>query len=66
MIKIPTLIFILLLIATNLVYCDFIGYDADIVSNTSCTTDCCKTLQSRSPMTYYFYQNTGRFIGGSG
>ncbi len=50
----------------SLVSCDFIGYDADIVSNTSCTTDCCKTLHTRSPMTYYFYQNTGRFKGGSG
>ena len=35
-------------------------------ANTSCTTDCCKSLPSRSPMTYYFYQNTGRFRGGSG
>lgn len=37
-----------------------------IVANTSCTEDCCKSLASRSPMTYYFYQNTGRFRGGSG
>ena len=36
------------------------------VGNTSCTTDCCKSLPSRGPMTYYFYQNTGRFHGGSG
>lgn len=35
-------------------------------ANTSCTTDCCKSLPSRSPMTYYFYQNTGKLIGGTG
>jgi len=34
--------------------------------NTSCTVDCCKSLPSRGPMTYYYYQNTGRLIGGSG
>lgn len=56
----------ILLIGTTLINCDFIGYDADIVGNTSCTTDCCKSLPSRTPMTYYFYQNTGRFKGGSG
>jgi len=36
------------------------------LGNTSCTTDCCKSLPSRGPMTYYYYQNTGRFHGGSG
>ncbi len=40
--------------------------DEASLGNTSCTTDCCKSLPSRPPMTYTFYQNTGRFRGGSG
>lgn len=35
-------------------------------NNDSCTQDCCKSLPSRPPMTYYYYQNTGRLRGGSG
>ena len=31
-----------------------------------CTSDCCRTLQSRPPMTYTYYQKSGRFMGGSG
>lgn len=31
-----------------------------------CTTDCCRTLSDRPPMTYVYYQKTGRFVGGSG
>lgn len=27
---------------------------------------CCSTLKKRPPMQYTFYQNTGRFVGGSG
>lgn len=44
----------------------FTKNDAEMLSNTSCTEDCCKSLPSRGPMTYTFYQNTGRFRGGSG
>lgn len=40
--------------------------EPDKLGNTSCTEDCCKSLPSRGPMTYYYYQNTGRFKGGSG
>jgi hypothetical protein len=36
------------------------------VSNESCTQNCCASLPSRGPMTYHYYQNTGRFKGGSG
>lgn len=36
------------------------------LTNTSCTEDCCKSLPARPAMTYHFYQNTGRFKGGSG
>jgi hypothetical protein len=36
------------------------------LANTSCTTSCCASLPSRGAMTYRYYQNTGRFIGGSG
>jgi hypothetical protein len=36
-------------------------------ANATCTQDCCKSLTpSRSPLTYTFYQKTGRFVGGSG
>lgn len=35
-------------------------------SNDSCTQNCCASLPSRAKMTYYYYQNTGRFRGGSG
>ncbi len=35
-------------------------------TNESCVEDCCKSLPERPPMTYYYYQNTGRFRGGSG
>ena len=31
-----------------------------------CASDCCRTLQSRPPMTYTYYQKSGRFMGGSG
>lgn len=36
------------------------------VSNTSCTESCCASLKTRPAMTYHYYQNTGRFRGGSG
>ena len=32
----------------------------------NCETDCCRSVPDRAPMTYKFYQDTGRFIGGSG
>lgn len=31
-----------------------------------CDTDCCRTLSDRMPMSYTYYQKTGRFVGGSG
>ncbi len=34
--------------------------------NESCTEDCGKRLSPREPITYTFYQNTGRFVGGLG
>ena len=57
---------VVILFAVGLSQCDLIGFEGALTANTSCTTDCCKSLPSRSPMTYYFYQNTGRFRGGSG
>jgi hypothetical protein len=39
---------------------------AAINANSSCLEDCCSSLQPRAPATYYYYQNTGRFRGGSG
>ena len=44
----------------------FFNFDGSLLSNTSCTTDCCKSLKSRPKMTYTFYQNSGRLHGGSG
>jgi hypothetical protein len=38
----------------------------EISTNSSCREDCCSLLSNRKPMTYYFYQNTGRFKGGEG
>lgn len=37
-----------------------------VQANSSCTQDCCKSLAPRTAQTYYFYQKTGRFRGGSG
>jgi len=62
-------IFFALILFSNIAHCDlvdFLNFKRSDNANTSCTTDCCKSLPSRSPMTYYFYQNTGRFKGGSG
>ena len=62
-----TLIFcVFLLVQISLALPWFSHEEHPSVGNTSCTTDCCKSLPSRGPMTYYFYQNTGRFHGGSG
>ncbi len=36
------------------------------LGNDSCTSSCCASLPSRAAMTYHYYQNTGRFKGGSG
>lgn len=35
-------------------------------ANESCTESCCASLPTRAPMTYHYYQNTGRFVGGKG
>lgn len=32
----------------------------------ACDSDCCRTLSDRRPMLYTYYQDTGRFTGGSG
>ena len=40
--------------------------DQKLQANDSCTEDCCKSLPARGPLTYYYYQNTGRFRGGAG
>ena len=60
-------VILLILLVLGLTQCERVdGFGSALATNTSCTTDCCKSLPSRSPMTYYFYQNTGRFHGGSG
>ena len=39
-----------------------------VVGSTSsdCTSDCCRTLPDRFPMTFVYYQKTGRLVGGQG
>lgn len=37
-----------------------------MIVTSDCSTDCCRTLPDRLPMTYVYYQKTGRFVGGSG
>lgn len=37
-----------------------------VICKSNCELDCCRSLPDRAPMTYTFYQNTGRFIGGFG
>lgn len=32
----------------------------------NCGQTCCQDLPKRSPMTFYYFINTGRFFGGSG
>ena len=59
---------VLLFLFASLVSSSFLQVNTETVGdNSSCTQDCCKTLSpSRPPMTYYYYQNTGRFKGGEG
>lgn len=40
--------------------------DPKNMANQSCTEDCCNLGPARGPITYRYYQNTGRFRGGSG
>ena len=47
-------------------FIDLILNKQDNLANDSCTTSCCASLPSRGALTYRYYQNTGRFIGGSG
>jgi hypothetical protein len=43
------------------------GRDSDGEDRGSdCTSDCCRTLNDRLPMTYVYYQKSGRLVGGSG
>lgn len=60
------ILLIALFVGSTLVHCDLLELVDPPNANTSCTTDCCKTLTARAAQTYYFYQNTGRFKGGLG
>lgn len=44
------------------------NFDIEEIENvkSDCTTDCCRTLSDRQPMTYVYYQKTGKFVGGAG
>lgn len=51
----------------SLIYCLLLALlSIKIVSKSNCEIDCCRSVPDRAPMTYKFYQNTGRLIGGSG
>ena len=47
-------------------FVDFVLNKQTNLGNDSCTNSCCASLPSRGALTYRYYQNTGRFIGGSG
>lgn len=38
----------------------------DVTANDTCTKNCCGNLPSRLPMTFTYYQKTGKLVGGSG
>ncbi len=47
-------------------FIDYVIKGKKNLGNDSCTQSCCATLKTRPAMTYHYYQNTGRFRGGSG
>ena len=47
-------------------FVDLVLQKSNNLGNDSCTKSCCASLPSRSAMTYHYYQNSGRFRGGSG
>lgn len=59
-------LYIRLSITMKLQLCLILSLAILSASKSNCELDCCRTLPDRLPMTYTFYQNTGRFIGGSG
>lgn len=60
-------ILVAILLTCAIINCEYVGF-MDLrktdSTNSSCTSDCCRGLHPRTAMTYYFYQNTGRFKGG--
>jgi hypothetical protein len=47
-------------------FLDLVLRKSNNLGNDSCTKSCCASLHSRAAITYHYYQNTGRFVGGSG
>ena len=47
-------------------FVDLLSRKINNLGNDSCSKSCCASLPSRGAMTYHYYQNTGRFKGGSG
>ena len=45
---------------------EYILQTKNLLANESCTKSCCASLPSRPAMTYRYYQNTGKFVGGTG
>lgn len=68
MTKVNNFILVTLFVLCQVSHCHWL--DSSALSkfkdtNTSCTSNCCMSLKSRESQTYYFYQDTGRFVGGS-
>lgn len=40
--------------------------DEEVAVQSRCDEDCCRTLSDRLPMSFTYYQRTGRLVGGSG
>ncbi len=51
---------------TAISFLDLLLHKKQNLGNDSCTKSCCASLPARPAMTYRYYQDTGRFIGGSG
>lgn len=61
-----TIVTILGLLQFNAQSQEFLPMQEKEIVTSDCSTDCCRTLPDRLPMTYVYYQKTGRFVGGSG
>ena len=60
------LICIILIIQLTTAFPWFFKNNQKALQNDSCTQSCCASLPARPMQRYTFYQNTGRFVGGSG
>ena len=64
--KITIIIVLALLIFTSTCFTYSSFRDESEAVGSDCNSDCCRTLTDRPPMTYVYYQKTGKFVGGTG